>query len=473
MSLRARLTIGTACVLALAICAGFVAAYFVVRGQLRREIDGALRERASALVTFARQAPIPAPGPRPGNIRIPPPKLGAAAGYLQFVDRSGKVSLPGGESTHLPVDGARAVASGKRSAYFRDTTVAGTHVRVYTTRLDKTTAVEIARPLSEVDHSLARIRLLFLLVSLAAVAGAAAIGMAVARATLRPVKRLTDNAERIAATGNLHERTDEGRSDELGRLARAFNSMLDALARSVRAQRQLVADASHELRTPLASARANLELVGLHETLPAAERRRLVGEATDELREMTHLIEELVELARGDAQLPAKQPVRLDHLTEEAVAAATRRSATTFHTDLKPTLVEADAAAVTGAIANLIDNAIKWSPEGAPIEVTVRNGTVTVRDHGPGIDAADLPHVFDRFYRAAAARKLPGSGLGLAIVRQVAEAHGGTVTAEPAAGGGSLLTLRLPVIEGSSDETADAGERPRARERVQKFASRG
>jgi two-component system sensor histidine kinase MprB len=458
LRLRARLTIGTACTLALAVCAGFVVAYFVVRGQLRGEIDRALKERATSLATFARRAPRLSP-PRPPlrRVRITPPRLGGAAGYVQFVEQGGKVSLPPGERTRLPAAGARAVAAGRRPAFFRDATVAGTHVRIYTARVDKNTAVEIARPLSEVDHSLARIRLLFLLVSLAAVAGAAAVGLAVARATLRPVERLTDDAERIAATGSLRERTDEERSDELGRLARAFNTMLDALTRSVSAQRQLVADASHELRTPLASARANLELVELHETLPAEERRALVAEAVGELREMTHLIEELVELARGDVQVSIKEAVRLDHLVEDAVEAAARRSASVFRTEFSPTLVAGAPSALSVAIANLIDNAVKWSPQGALVEVSVRDGTVTVRDHGPGIDAADLPHVFDRFYRAPAARTLPGSGLGLAIVRQVAETHGGSATAEPALGGGSLLTLRLPVSKESLNETSLSG----------------
>ena len=450
LSLRARLTIGTAATLALAVCAGFVVAYFVVRGQLRGEIDSALKDRAISLAAFARQAPRPSlPRPALGRIRIAPPRLGGAAGYVQFVDRSGKVSLPPGERTRLPTAGARAVADGRRPAFFRDATVAGTHVRIYTARLGKNSAVEIARPLSEVDHSLARIRLLFLLVSLAAVAAAAAVGLAVSRATLRPVQRLTDDAERIAATGNTRERTNEERSDELGRLARAFNMMLDALTQSVSAQRQLVADASHELRTPLASARANLELVELHDTLPAEERRRLITEAARELREMTHLIEGLVELARGDVEIPAKEPISLDHLVEEAVATAARRSEAVFRTDFNPTIVDGAPPALSGAIANLIDNAVKWSPEGASIEVSVRDGTVTVRDHGPGIDPADLPHIFDRFYRAPAARTLPGSGLGLAIVRQVAEAHGGSATAEPAPGGGSLFTLRLPVFNRS------------------------
>jgi two-component system, OmpR family, sensor histidine kinase MprB len=445
MSLRARLTIGTACTLALAICVGFLAAYFVVRGQLRGEIDAALKTRASSLVSFARNTSTSTLQGLPRNHPLAVPKLGGAAGYVQFVSTAGTISLPPNEDIRLPVGRAAAVASGGQAALYTDATVAGTHLRIYTTQLDKQTAVEIARPLTEVDHSLARIRLLFLLVSLVAVAGAAAVGMAVSRATLRPVKRLTDDAERIAATGNLNERTDEERSDELGRLAVAFNTMLEALAKSVSSQRQLVADASHELRTPLASARANLELVELHDNLSAEERRRIVAEALLELREMTHLIEELVELARGDANVPRKQPTRLDHLTEEALATAARRTQVTFRTDLNPSLVDAAPAVLGRAISNLVDNAVKWSPDGAPIEVTVRDGTVTVRDHGPGIAPADLPHVFDRFYRATGARKLPGSGLGLAIVRQVAEAHGGTVTAEPVAGGGSVFTLRLPV----------------------------
>ena len=458
MSLRARLTIGTACTLALAICAGFLAAYFVVRGQLRGEIDASLRDRATSMASFARETSASTLRSLPRNLPVSPPKLGGAAGYAQFVSAGGTISLPANERIRLPAGGAAAVASGRQAAFYKDATVAGTHLRIYTTRLDKQTAVEIARPLTEVDHALARIRLLFLLVSIVAVAGAAAVGMAVSRATLRPVKRLTDDAERIAATGNLSERTDEDRSDELGRLAVAFNTMLDALAKSVSAQRQLVADASHELRTPLASARANLELVELHDSLAAEERRRIVAEALLELREMTHLIEELVELARGDVHVPAKQPTRLDHLTEEALAAAARRSPANFRTDLSPTLVDAAPATLGRAISNLLDNAVKWSPDGAPIEVTVTDGTVTVRDHGPGLAAADLPHVFDRFYRAPGARKLPGSGLGLAIVRQVAEAHGGTVAAEPAAGGGSIFTLHLPVDEATVSVASDAPE---------------
>jgi two-component system sensor histidine kinase MprB len=471
VSLRARLTIGTVASLAIAICIGLVSSYIVVRGQLRSEIDKSLKERAGALATFTRRAPGPLANLPPSELRFPPPKFGAAAGYVQIVGQ-GKIGLPFGENTRLPTEGAAAVGSGQRAPFYRDATVAGTHLRIYTSRINRTTAVEIARPLTEVDSALGRIRLYFLIAALAALAGAAAVGTAVARAALRPVERLTEHAERIAQTGNLAERTNERRSDELGRLAHAFNTMLDALSRSVSAQRQLVADASHELRTPLAAARANLELVQIHEHLPLDERRRLLDDAETELREMTNLIEGLVELARADAATPHKQPVRLDHLVEEAVSAAERRSNLTFQTKLEATLVHAAPEPLTRAITNLVDNAVKWNADSNPVEVTVRNGTFTVRDHGPGIDPEDFPHIFDRFYRAPAARSLPGSGLGLAIVRQVAETHGGTVTAAPANGGGTLFTLSLPVLEQTEDENDPASEPTRVSPAVPSQARR-
>jgi two-component system sensor histidine kinase MprB len=461
VSLRTRLTVGTVASLAIAICIGLVASYIVVRGQLQSEIDKSLKERAGALATFTRRAPVPLTNLPPSKLHLPAPRFGAAAGYVQIVGQ-GKIGLPFGESTRLPTQGAAAVASGERGSFFRDATVAGTHLRIYTTRINQTTAVEIARPLTEIDSALARIRLYFLLAALAALAGAAAVGTAVARTALRPVERLTEHAERIAETSNLAERTNERRSDELGRLAHSFNTMLDALSRSVSAQRQLVADASHELRTPLAAARANLELVQLHEQLPPEERRRLLNDAETELREMTSLIEGLVELARADAATPRMQPVRLDHLVEEVVSAAERRSNLTFQTKLEPTLVNAAPDALTRAITNLVDNAVKWSGDSNPLEVTVRDGTCTVRDHGPGVDPDDLPHIFDRFYRAPAARSLPGSGLGLAIVRQVAETHEGTVTALPASGGGTLFTLSLPVLEEKSRTTLPTNRYARA-----------
>ncbi|HEY3922084.1 MAG TPA: HAMP domain-containing sensor histidine kinase [Gaiellaceae bacterium] len=445
MALRTRIVLGTAGILAVAIVTGLSVAYFVVRGELRGEIDRSLVAFAQP---FVRRASPRAKALR--NAKAASGKatstLGGARGYFQFVTADGKTRLAPSEQVHLPVGQARAVAQGKRSAYFADTTVNGITVRVYTVQIRAGLALEVTRPLTEVDHALDRIGLLFLLISAGAVGGAAGLGFVVSRATLRPVTRLTEDAERIATTRNLRDRTDESHPAELGRLAAAFNMTLDALTDSVSAQRQLIADASHELRTPLTSARTNLEVLGRHDELPGATRDGILAEAIDELAEMTRLIDELVELARGDAQAFEFSPTRLDLVAKDAVASAARRSGAQIQLDTSPTIVSGSADALMSAVANLLDNAAKWSPPGAPIEVHVDAGAVSVRDHGPGIAADDLPHVFDRFYRATEARTLPGSGLGLAIVKQVVTAHGGTVTAAPADGGGALFVLTLPEL---------------------------
>jgi two-component system sensor histidine kinase MprB len=248
----------------------------------------------------------------------------------------------------------------------------------------------------------------------------------------------------VTETGDLSERIDIGGRDELSRLAGSFNAMLGALQESSRVQRQLVADASHELRTPLTSLRTNIEVLASERTLPAGERERLLTDVVEQLTEMTTLIAGLIDLARGEQQAAEPEEVRLDLVASEAVERARRdRPAVTFSTDLHESTVQGVPSTIERAVANLLDNAAKWSPPGADVEVAVRDGEVTVRDHGPGIDAEDLPHVFDRFYRSPSARGRPGSGLGLAIVRQVAVAHGGEVVAERADGGGTRMTLRL------------------------------
>jgi two-component system sensor histidine kinase MprB len=220
--------------------------------------------------------------------------------------------------------------------------------------------------------------------------------------------------------------------------------MLAALESSARSQRQLVTDASHELRTPLTSLRTNIEVLASERKLPPGERERLLTDVVDQLGEMTTLISELIELARGEQQTLEPEEVRLDLVASEAVERARRnRPAVTFTTDLQESTVQGVPSTIERAVANLLDNAAKWSPPNGDVEVAVRDGALSVRDHGPGIDEEDLPHVFDRFYRSPSARGRPGSGLGLAIVRQVAVAHGGEVVAEAADGGGTRMTLRL------------------------------
>jgi two-component system, OmpR family, sensor histidine kinase MprB len=437
MSFRARLALVAAVAVALAVVAASFVVYFVVRDQLRGTVDDSLRTAADQVAHVE---------PREfHHFAVPPGELGGASGYPQIVGVDGEAILPQGASVALPVSNrVVAVARTGRKTFLSDARVEGTHIRMITFPYVPGYAVQIARPLTEVDRSLARIKNLLILIIGGGIAIAAALGLAVSRAALAPVRRLTTATEKVTETGDLSERIDVGGRDELSRLAGSFNAMLGALEESSRAQRQLVADASHELRTPLTSLRTNIEVLASERKLPPGERERLLTDVVDQLTEMTTLISGLIDLARGEQQAAEPEEVRLDLVAADAVERTRRdRPSVMFSTDLQESMVQGVPATIERAVANLLDNAAKWSPPGVAIEVSVRDGAITVRDHGPGIDEEDLPHVFDRFYRARSARGQPGSGLGLAIVRQVADAHGGTVLAERAEGGGTRMTLRL------------------------------
>jgi two-component system sensor histidine kinase MprB len=232
--------------------------------------------------------------------------------------------------------------------------------------------------------------------------------------------------------------------------------MLDALERSmaaldasVDAQRQLVADASHELRTPVTSLRTNIEI--LQQAGPAMDEedhRRLLSDVVEQLEELTLLINDLIDLARGEEPRADVEETRLDQLVVGVTERARRRSPSRPITvEVAPTVLLAVPERLERAIGNLLDNAIKFSPSASPVEIELRGHDLSVRDHGPGIPADEVPHVFDRFYRGAEARGRPGSGLGLAIVSQVAGQLGGSVRAESAPGGGTLMRLTLPGAE--------------------------
>jgi two-component system sensor histidine kinase MprB len=380
------------------------------------------------------------------------PEFGEARGYVQLVKSDGSVLLPPRQDIELPVDDAvRAVAIGASPAFWQDVDVDGAHLRVFTFAYGPDAAVQVARPLGEADKALGQIGLFLLLITAGGVVIAAGLGLVVARAALAPVTRLTETAERVTETRDLSERIDVSGRDELSRLAASFNTMLAALEESTRAQRQLVADASHELRTPLTSVRTNIEVLASDRTLPDDERRRLLADVVEQLSEMTTLIAELIELARAEQTTAEPEDLRFDVLVADAVERARRnRPGVSYSTEFEESVVRGVPTTIERAVTNLLDNAAKWSPPGTTIEVTVRDGQLAVRDHGPGIADEDLPYVFDRFYRARSARGMPGSGLGLAIVRQVAEAHGGEVVAEPAEGGGTRMVLDLRVAVGAA-----------------------
>jgi two-component system sensor histidine kinase MprB len=299
----------------------------------------------------------------------------------------------------------------------------------------------IARPLAEVDHELNRILLILLVVGLAGIAIAALLGALVARTALRPIVSFTRRTESLTGEMDLSQRLQVSGRDELSRLAASFNTTLDALQGALSAQRQLIADASHELRTPIASLRANIQILEDAHRLPPDEQRRLHADIIDELDELTALVSDVVELARGSRASSAREDVRLDEIANDAVSRARRRGELGFDVDLQPTIVRGEPDRIARAVSNLLDNASKWSPPDGVVEVRLRGGVLTVRDHGPGFAQDELAKVFERFYRAERARKLPGSGLGLAIVRQAAEAHGGYAKAINATGGGACLEV--------------------------------
>jgi two-component system sensor histidine kinase MprB len=345
----------------------------------------------------------------------------------------------------IPVDGRmRALARRGRGRFFTDATVRGVSLRLYVVGAGSRGALIAALPLTGVDHALSHQLLLLAVIAAAGIALAALLGVLVARAALAPIARFTRRTEAIAASPERlqDDRLEVRGGDELARLARTFNETLDALERSVEAQRNLVADASHELRTPIATIRANLQLMRDEERLPPSEREALRRDVIDELDELTALVADVVELARGAKPGGGAGDVRLDEVVAAAVQRTRRRAPSlTVIAELEPTLVRGEGDRIARAVANLLDNAVKWSREGDEIEVRLRDGRLAVRDHGPGFQEADLPFVFDRFHRARTARATPGSGLGLAIVRQAAEAHGGTATAANAPGGGALMTV--------------------------------
>ncbi len=388
--------------------------------------------------------------------------LGGAKGYFELVMRSGAVCLARGETAEIPVDARiKSTAQSGRGQYAIDTHIGATQERALVTGVGSYGTLLVAEPLTGVDKTLHNQLLLLLVIGAAGIVLAAALGILVARTALTPIARFTQRTEAVAAGADPSQRLEVTGRDELARLASTFNTTLDALERSVESQRNLVADASHELRTPIASLRANLQLLREESRLSQDDRDALREDMISELDELTGLVGDVVELARGIKPTTEQHEIRVDLVAANLIERTGRRApGLTFNASLEPTLVRGEGDRIGRAITNLLDNARKWSPPDGAVDVELRAGTLTVRDHGPGFNEQELPHVFDRFHRAREARGKPGSGLGLAIVRQAAEAHGGFAEATNAAGGGALLRVSfgpsLPLEDEPESEASDA-----------------
>jgi two-component system sensor histidine kinase MprB len=441
MSMAARISLLAACAVGLSVAMASIAAYVTLRAQLHERLDDSLMNRAVAaaktqLVTYATRQNISATVLGAGDLRI----------YLVYADGTMFPNKASNWVSHPTADEI-AVARGTLSHALRTINRTQFDVRAATVPAGNGTALMFVESSEPIERTLERMQLVLLLVGIGGIVSAGIIGLAVARSALLPVRRLSAAAEHIARTDELTPIAVTG-DDELASLASSFNDMLAALEASRDRQRRLVADAGHELRTPLTSLRTNLELLAQADRqggLSNAQRDEIFTDATAQVEELSTLVGDLVELARDEPLVRTPEPLDLADIVSRAVDRVRRRAiGTTFDVDLAPWWIIGEAQIVERAVTNLLDNAAKWSPRDGHVTVRLDAGVLTVADEGPGIAEADLPMIFERFYRASDARTMPGSGLGLSIVRQAAQRHGGSVDVHNRQPRGSVFTMTLP-----------------------------
>lgn len=461
LPLRSRLALLTAAAVAVAVAACATVAWFLVRGQLMASLDDQLRnsrlEASPGVVERIRQCrDTPLGGDRTVEEQVPM--------SFQAVLADGRRCWLFGDKMVDVREEDLAVADGELEWAAHNARASnGAEYRVLTRQLEGIqggVAYSVARPLSEVTEPLRTLALVLAVLATGGVLASAGAGIILARAGLRPVEQLTHTVEHIARTEDLAVAIPVEGDDEIARLSRSFNAMTGALATSRDRQQQLIADAGHELRTPLTSLRTNIDLLQRSEesgrALPPEQRKELLDSVRAQLSELAALIGDLQELSRPDAAPGSGPPqvVALDEIAERAVERVRLRAAGIDITaDLAPWFVRCEPAALERTLVNLLDNAVKFSPPGGRVEVRIwPGGVLTVRDHGPGVPEAELPYVFERFWRSPSARGRPGSGLGLSIVARTVQQAGGTVELRAAApaddGGGTVAVVRLPGAPG-------------------------
>jgi len=446
VTLRNRISVAAAVGVLVVVAVVSSVLYFFYAASLRSRVDAALVDAAQQASTIAsRIQRSVARGEEPKSDIDKPVTVGSVAVQLF----PGPVAA--GQATPFgPLDSRDiAVAGQAQPAYFADARDGAAQFRVYTAAWPGNPGglVRTSRAANADDGALRNAALLLAGLTVAAAGLTYGAARLTAGRILRPIAELTAAAEHVTQTRDLTARLDfAGANDEVGRLASSFETMLAALHESLTAQRQLVADASHELRTPLTSLTTNLDLLEDGAGLADPQAPTLVRAAREQAGELDQLITDLLDLARYHESAPHRETVRLDLLTGQAIRHMRQRAPhAVIDTELQPCLVLVDPAAVEHAVSNLVDNAIKWTPPDAAVRVVVQDGQVSVADHGPGIADKDLPHIFERFYRAPAAQGMPGAGLGLAIVGGVAHANNGTVAVQTGPRG-STFTLAFPPL---------------------------
>lgn len=471
LTLQGRFAVFAALAVSVAVCAAVVISYFLVKEQLQQQVDSQLNrppmmflaEPGGGQITpaeaFARCQPGGSPLGEHGGGHLPFQSGPDPQGGTACASASGGVNYSDERYYNLgPTASAQqiAVADGSESNAFYDTyTTDGTHVRVHVEPLSMPGSgasgysVSFITPLTHMDDSLHSLAIVLSLGGLGGIILASAAGFLVARSALKPVRRLTKAVEHVAATDDLSVQLPVDGADELSRLGRAFNRMTRSLAGSRERQKRLIADAGHELRTPLTSLRTNVDLLlrarRTGRELPEGREGVMLESIDQQLHELSGLVTDLLELSRNAEGIRRTMRVPLHESVQRAVERAKLRGpGLSFDVEIEPWFVQGDPTGLDRAVVNLLDNAVKFSPPAGRVTVRLQHGEYSVRDQGPGIAPADLPRVFERFYRSDSARSLPGSGLGLAIVAQVADESGGSIRLESPVGGGTLARLTLP-----------------------------
>ncbi|TXG92520.1 sensor histidine kinase [Rhodococcus rhodnii] len=442
VSLRWRVTLLAASVVAIAVAVMAIAAYAVVSRALYADVDNQLRSRAAALIDS-------------NLVTFDPRYIAGATLYTE--DVSVALVFPNLDTytppgSYVPIGAPElgAAAAGGAATSLRTVD----NRRVLAEHMANGSTVVIAQRLEPTRGVLDRLAWVLFVVGGCGVVLAAVAGTAVGRTGLRPIARLTEATERVARTDDLTPIPVTG-NDELARLTESFNTMLRALAESRERQSRLVADAGHELKTPLTSLRTNMELLIASSRpgaphVPDEDMAELRADVMAQIEELSTLVGDLVDLAREDAPETVYELVDLADVVDRSLERARRRRGDVDFAEIRtPWFVYGDQAGLARAVLNVLDNAAKWSPPDSQVRVAMRdlgNGLLelSVDDAGPGIPEDDRRLVFDRFYRSTASRSMPGSGLGLAIVRQVVVKHGGTITAEESERGGALIRIVLP-----------------------------
>ena len=454
MTLRFRVISATVGVAAVAVVLASLASFWTTRNALLHSVD----------VSLIQASQSPASHPVGDESRV-------TGAYFELVLANG-TTIP---TSNVPIDPTiRAIAKGHggqilRTVYFggesyRELVVplAANSVVICNSgpcRVPSTSAELFVVNISGQIGELRQLVRTLLAVAAGGLLLALGLGLLIARAALRPLEKVTNEIEEVAETSDLTRRIDEGGADELGRLRRVFNRLMNSVQSSENLQRQLVADASHELRTPLTSLRTNAQVLSRASELPTEDLHQLTNDMVTQVDELAALVTDLAELSRGDRSEGAVVQLHLDECVDECVDTArtyARIKDVAIDVEVEPSLVSGRQDRLVRAISNLLTNAIKFTPAAGRIVVRSSHGVVTVSDTGPGIADDERDRVFDRFWRSASARSLPGSGLGLSIVAQVVDEFGGTVRVDrdPELGG-ARFTIVLPTIGADGTESND------------------